>query len=397
MADQGNYLAQMLSAGQSPGTDVIGNLNKGMQFGQNVQNIPVQNMFRQQKMQEMEKQKALDVAIKQYGQTGDIKGVQAIDPEIAARISKATDYINSQPSASVKAMEAVSGEFSRIWPMVNSQNWSGENGIKARIMKAHPDLPKDTLPPDNATDDQLKQFGTMIPMFNATLEGLKNGPKVLKPNDLLMGPQGPIYQAPPAPTSAKDQSIIEKNRALIGKYGADVELKIRDLAIKQEKLDWEKTKPEKGTKYNEATAYDKAVAAADRAVKDDEAVKEMAKKRLIEQDPEGWKKMDFNARQMARDKIMPEVRKDLWASVRDEYLKERRKRAGVGGGGKQPPQYTPEQLQNAFQQKAQQIAAMPDGPGKATALQQLEAWRAKNLTAAPTGRTSAPDDEDEEE
>ncbi|MHB8084281.1 MAG: hypothetical protein ACYDHZ_00445 [Dehalococcoidia bacterium] len=332
--NSGNYLAGMLQAGNNPGVDVIGNLNKGMQFGQNVQNIPAQNMFRQQEMAEMQKKKQLDAAIKQYGQTGDIKAIESIDPGMAAKVAKSHEYLSSLPPESMKDMKGAMDMAQQLAPMITAENWPK---TRSRLMAAFPKLDPTDLPPENATDAQLYQWKYAVPIFQATIEGLKKGPKVLKPNDILMGPQGPIYQAPPAPMTEKDKSIIERNRALIGKYGADIELKVKDLAIKQAHLDFEKTKPGKGGgTYNEAAAYDKAVTAANKVLTDSNVVRDAVNKRLAEQDPK-WSKRTSEEKGIARQKIMPQVREELKKHLIDSYMNERRQKAGATGGGKGAP------------------------------------------------------------
>jgi len=204
MADDGNYLAQMLSAGQSPGTDVQGNLNKGMDFGQKIQNIPMQNMYRQQKMQEMEKQKQVDAAIKQYGQTGDINPLAALDPVLAGNTAKAMDDIKARPPEKIRDMESVFGQLGRIWPMVNEGNWKE---VKTRLLSAHPNMSPDDLPPDNASAADIKRFATAIQVTNATLEGLKKGGKVLKGGDILADPGGNVLAQAPLNKLQKAQAL----------------------------------------------------------------------------------------------------------------------------------------------------------------------------------------------
>lgn len=363
MAGDGNFLAEMLQAGKSPGVDVIGNLNRGMEFGQNIQNIPLQNMYRQQEMQKMEKQKQVDAAIKQYGLTGDIKGLQAIDPEKAAQVDKASEYFKSQPPESIKSMMRVADQFSRIGPMVNQGNWAD---VRKRTMAANPALPTDALPPENATSDQIYKFVNAVPLFQAALKAAGQPGKIA--GGYYMPPGGGAPQE--LPPTAKDKSVIAKNaadiaqkRALIGKYGADVQLKVAELGIKQARLDFDKTKPAKGGTYNEATAYDKAVTAADKALSDDTVVREAANNKLATQDPE-WSKRTQEEKSAARQKIMPQVREELKKHLIDSYMNERRQKAGVGrpakSGGKGT---TPEQLPvgKAMKVGNEVVGRFPDG------------------------------------
>ena len=210
MSDSGNYLAEMLQAGKSSGTDVIGNLNRGMEFGQNIQDIPMQNMFRQQKMQQMEKQKQVDAAIKQYGQTGDIKGLQAIDPMIAAQAAKSMDYLKSRPPEYIQDLESAMGEAQRVGPMITKDNWSGPTGMRSRFLKAHPKIDPNDLPPDGATDDQLYKWKYGIPLVNATIEGMKKSyePYNLQPGAQRMQGSNVIAENPNKPVGMQPTQLV---------------------------------------------------------------------------------------------------------------------------------------------------------------------------------------------
>lgn len=76
----------------------------------------------------------------------------------------------------------------------------------------------------------------------------------------------------------------------------------------------------------------------------------------------------------------PEQKKKMLADMTEHVSGLMGQYGGKAGGGKKGgSQYQPAELQSAYDQKAQEIAKMPDGPNKQTATQQLEAWKTKHL------------------
>lgn len=74
----------------------------------------------------------------------------------------------------------------------------------------------------------------------------------------------------------------------------------------------------------------------------------------------------------------PKKRAQMTFRAAQDIMHNRDELSGGGPGGKAGGN-SPATLQNAWSQKSAQVQAMPDGPAKAAAMQQLNAWKARHL------------------
>lgn len=301
---------------------------RGLEAEQSLHN---QILNRQIASQNLQQKQAEQQALQQYGKTGDPKAFQGTDPMMQMRI---TEWLQSQPPQGLEDIAKASAFAQKIASNLNSKSWPS---IRPKFVQAYPNLPKDALPPENATDQQLFQWANAAKIADAQIAAMKKGPQI-RGSRMVDPVTGQISELPPTQV---EQARINRENALIQKYDIGIVQKNKELAIKEaelgikrERLTFDKTKPQKGG-FNENKSYEAADKAWEKYAKSDEIDHDVTAA-LTKKHPDWFA--------TPTDKLTPEqkaarvternqVRNDLKKNFRENFVDEQRRRAGATGGG----------------------------------------------------------------
>lgn len=133
----------------------------GLGAGLEVGNQALKSQALNEALQERREKQA---ALKQFAETKDPNALMGIDPELGIRVKA---WLDSQPPENLKDITNATKYVQSIGPSINSRTWGS---IRPEIEKAFPKLPKEALPPPNATDAQLFQYVNAAKLLDAQLK-----------------------------------------------------------------------------------------------------------------------------------------------------------------------------------------------------------------------------------
>ena len=203
----------------------------GMQQESNLADQSAKRNWFNQQVQQQQQQRA---ALQQGAQTGDYKALMASNPALAKQATDVYNWYQTQKDPVQKDIMNLTSALPSMSPMINSQSWKT---LRPQIMQSYPNIPKEAIPPENATDQQLFQFANHAKILDMQLKQMGQGPKVLKGGDVLAGPGGNVLaKAPLTP--------LQEAQLLKARTGAQKD--ISDIQDPSRKWKPERYVPDKG-------------------------------------------------------------------------------------------------------------------------------------------------------
>ena len=224
----GNYLGELLAARrEAPTPGIVTGMQQGLGLGQDIKAIPYNNALMNYGTQEIQRKQQEQTALKQAMQTGDVKALMGINPQMAREVGKVQDWYKTQSDPVQKDIGRLTESLPTIAPMLNSKSWGA---LRPQLLKNYPNVPESALPPPNATDQQLDMWANHAAFLAAQLKQMTEAPKV-QGGYLLQAGQPP-QELPP---TAVGRSTIAKNLASVGLSQARIDQGWGKLAIDKDK------------------------------------------------------------------------------------------------------------------------------------------------------------------